>query len=226
MASDDDTPEMTGGLGYDNDEFEFAEEDLFFKDLPPIVSDRQDSPQVRRTSTCVDATQANTQASQKQAKLQLTKADLKRKDVPLFDCIYCVENAKVVMEGVLKKSLVTKYLEKCREIAGNEQIPVVFSSRDVMTKYDPDIVQNYFSGSDRETPTLSIFELRANAKVIGAEFLQSSLWVSQQKLLPSKREKVMEHKYGEIPNSFKTKVAVPRVATDTKEKRNMLHKSY
>ena len=53
-------------------------------------------------------------------KLNLTKADLRRKDVPLFDCIFCVENTKFVMEGMLKKSLVTKYLEDCREIAGNE----------------------------------------------------------------------------------------------------------
>ena len=46
---------------------------------------------------------------------------------------------------MLKKSLVTKYLEECREIAGNEQIPIKFSRKEEeVTKYDPDRVQDYF----------------------------------------------------------------------------------
>ena len=66
--------------------------------------------------------------------------------MPLFDCMYCVENTGFVMEGMLKKSLVTKYLEECREIAGNEQIPIKFSNKaEVVTKYDPDRVQDYFT---------------------------------------------------------------------------------
>ena len=44
------------------------------------------------------------------------------------------------MEGMLKKSLVTKYLEECRQIAGNEQIPIKFSSKEEATKYVPDRV--------------------------------------------------------------------------------------
>lgn len=70
----------------------------------------------------------------------MTKADLRRKDVPLFDCIFCVENKSSVMKGMLKKSLVNKYLEVCREIAGNEQIPISFGLKDEVTKYDPDRV--------------------------------------------------------------------------------------
>ena len=66
--------------------------------------------------------------------------------MPLFDCIFCVENAKFVMESMLKKSLVTKYLDECRYIAGNEQIPVHFSAKETMKKYDPDRVQTYFTG--------------------------------------------------------------------------------
>ena len=76
--------------------------------------------------------------------MQLTKADLRRKDVPLFDCIFCAENKNSVMKGMLKKSLVNKYLEECREIAGNEQIPIKFSWREeYVAKYDPDRVQDY-----------------------------------------------------------------------------------
>lgn len=53
------------------------------------------------------------------------------------------------MEGMLKKSLVTKYLDECREIAGNEQIPIKFSRREAeITKYDPDQVQDYFNGQN------------------------------------------------------------------------------
>jgi hypothetical protein len=54
------------------------------------------------------------------------------------------------MQGMLKKSLVTKYLEECREIAGNEQIPVFFSPKDTMTKYDPDKVQAYLTSSSSD----------------------------------------------------------------------------
>ena len=44
------------------------------------------------------------------------------------------------MDSVLKKSLVNMYLVSCREIAGNEQIPVNFSSSEKMYKYNPDRV--------------------------------------------------------------------------------------
>ena len=44
------------------------------------------------------------------------------------------------MDSVLKKSLVTMYLVPCREIAGNEQIPVNFSRTEKMYKYNPDRV--------------------------------------------------------------------------------------
>ena len=91
--------------------FEFDDADAFFNDLPPIISDHHET----------DNSPSKEQPQEtKREKLQLTKADLKRRDVPLFDCIYCVENAGYVMEGMLKKSLVTKYLDACREIAGNE----------------------------------------------------------------------------------------------------------
>ena len=49
------------------------------------------------------------------------------------------------MESMLKKSLITKYQDECRQIAGNEQVPVEFSKKEVMTKYDPDRVQTYFT---------------------------------------------------------------------------------
>ena len=48
------------------------------------------------------------------------------------------------MESMLKQSLITKYQDECRQIAGNEQVPVEFSKKEVMTKYDPDRVQTYF----------------------------------------------------------------------------------
>ena len=56
------------------------------------------------------------------------------------------------MEGMLKRSLVNKYLELCRGIAGNEQIEVTFGPKDEsMSKYDPDRVQSFFSKSgDRQ----------------------------------------------------------------------------
>ena len=45
------------------------------------------------------------------------------------------------MEGMLKKSLVTKYLDEFREIAGNEQIPIQFEKGPVKEKrYDPERV--------------------------------------------------------------------------------------
>ena len=36
------------------------------------------------------------------------------------------------MNSVLKKSLNTMYLETCREVAGNEQIPIKFTPKDTM----------------------------------------------------------------------------------------------
>ena len=79
----------------------------------------------------------------------MTRADLKRRDVPLFDCIFCVQNAKFVIASVLKQSLVSKYLEACRDIAGSEQIPVIFSRKETMNKYDPDRVQDYFDSAKK-----------------------------------------------------------------------------
>ena len=81
-------------------------------------------------------------------KLQLTKADLKRRDVPLFDCLFCVENAGLVMKGMLQKSLVTEYLEQCRYIAGNEQIPIQLerkAGKPLTTKYDPDQIESWIA---------------------------------------------------------------------------------
>ena len=60
--------------------------------------------------------------------------------MPLFDCIFCVEKAMLVMENILKKSLVTNYLDEFREIAGNEQIAIQFSKKEEIKKYDPDRV--------------------------------------------------------------------------------------
>ena len=80
------------------------------------------------------------------------------------------------MEGMLKKSLVTKYLDHCREIAGNEQIPIQFSRKHPeATKYDPDRVQDFFkSENDDEEPRL---HLKMLEKGIKSQFLQSSLWL-------------------------------------------------
>ena len=44
------------------------------------------------------------------------------------------------MENILKKSLVTNYLDEFREIAGNEQITIQFSKKEEIKKYDPDRV--------------------------------------------------------------------------------------
>lgn len=92
----------------------------------------------------MNSSRVETQPDVKKEKLHLTKADLKRRDVPLFDCIFCVENDNFVKDAMLKKSLVTKYLEQFRRIAGNEQIHVNFGPKDIMTKYDPEKVQKYF----------------------------------------------------------------------------------
>ena len=49
------------------------------------------------------------------------------------------------MEGMLKKSLVTKYLDEFREISGSEQIPIQFDKGLIKEKkYDPERVQTYF----------------------------------------------------------------------------------
>ena len=65
---------------------------------------------------------------------------MRRKDVPLFDCIFCVENAGLVMKGIPKKAIVNKYMDLFREISGTEQIPITFSKNETATKYDPDRV--------------------------------------------------------------------------------------
>ena len=40
--------------------------------------------------------------TKKKEKIKLTKKDLRRQDIPLFDCVYCVENSRAVITGVLK----------------------------------------------------------------------------------------------------------------------------
>ena len=51
------------------------------------------------------------------------------------------------MDSVVRKSLNTMWLEACREIAGNEQIDIQFSRKDIMLEYDPDKVQDYFTST-------------------------------------------------------------------------------
>ena len=54
---------------------------------------------------------------------------------------------------MLKKSLVTKYLDEFREIAGNEQIPIQFEKGPVKEKkYDPERVQTYFDKGQESEP--------------------------------------------------------------------------
>ena len=81
---------------------------------------------------------------------------------------------------MLKKSLVTKYLDECRYIAGNEQIHVEFSRKDVMVKYDADKVQAYFGDSTIDSPSGSmIISLLSDKKKITTGFLDSSLWLNK-----------------------------------------------
>lgn len=118
---------------------------------------------------------------------------------------------------MLKKSLVTKYLEHFREVAGNEQTPVTFHPKEPkMLKYDPDRVQTYFRGGvdDDETHEAPV-ALKVQETGIRKDFLKSSLWLSKQALLPTKQEKVVEHKYGIITSSFKAKVNLPAIRTQT-----------
>ena len=51
------------------------------------------------------------------------------------------------------------------------------------------------------------------------------MWLSKQKLLPSKREKVIETKSGKIPKSYQSKVLVPSVRTKTNTQGDLLRKS-
>ena len=83
------------------------------------------------------------------------------------------------MEGMLKKSLVTKYLEECRQIAGNEQITIQLSNKEQATKYEPDRVQDYFT-SEKETEEESEpLHLKMLTKQINSQFLTSSMWLKQ-----------------------------------------------
>ena len=85
-----------------------------------------------------------------------------------------------MIASVLKKSLVNKYLEACREIAGSEQVPVVFSRKETMTKYDPDRVQDYFDQVKSDQNAILKSEESKDDKVAPAvtkDFLASSLWL-------------------------------------------------
>ena len=63
------------------------------------------------------ASVANKKGKTKKA---LTKESLMRNDIPVFDCIYCIENSSKVMEGVLKSCLREVYFDACRYISNNE----------------------------------------------------------------------------------------------------------
>ena len=84
------------------------------------------------------------------------------------------------MDSVLKKSLVNMYLVSCREISGNEQIPVNFSRSEKMYKYNPDRVQDYFikDSANHGHQSLEVEFSNDEKKNIQSNFLQSSLWLS------------------------------------------------
>ena len=68
----------------------------------------------------VSVTTASLATKRNKAKIPLTKESLQRNDIPVFDCIYCIENSSKVMEGVLKSSLREVYFDSCRYISNNE----------------------------------------------------------------------------------------------------------
>ena len=55
----------------------------------------------------------------KKIKENITKESLKRGDIPLFDCVYCVKNSSKVITGVLKQSLHKKYFQRFLEESNN-----------------------------------------------------------------------------------------------------------
>lgn len=44
--------------------------------------------------------------------------------IPLFDCVFCVENSNKVVQGLVIHSLHQKYYEQFLEISNNNQIPI------------------------------------------------------------------------------------------------------
>ena len=69
---------------------------------------------------CVSVTTASVATKKAKTKKALTRECLQRNDIPVFDCIYCIENSSKVMEGVLKSSLREVYFDACRYISNNE----------------------------------------------------------------------------------------------------------
>ena len=92
-----------------------------------------------------------------------------------------------------------------------------------MLKYDPDRVQTYFrsGGDDGETSETPV-ALKVLETGIREGFLKSSLWLNKQLLLPTKQEKVVEHTYSTITPSFKAKVSLPRIRTQTLRVKSIL----
>ena len=59
--------------------------------------------------------------------------------LPLFDCVFCVQDSSCVIKGVSKMQLHRNYFQLCLEQSNNSQMPVNLGDR-TMTRYEPDSI--------------------------------------------------------------------------------------
>ena len=120
-----------------------------------------------------------------------------------------------MITGVLKQSLRRKYFEKFLEESNNNQIEISISKKECLTKYDPDVIQEYFCKETEIDYEAEVVKLPSQKTKIDHDFLMQSLWIGQALAVPTLREqriaKVQLHRFGDVPDSFKMKVGAPRV---------------